>query len=91
MLPLLPLAAGLFAGAAAIGLLRSERARAALKRAEDRLRGAGKATPAAASEEPIPPAKAKPARKTTRRAAAAKPATTRGTRKSAKAKTGAAS
>lgn len=92
MLPLLPLAAGLFAGAAAIGLLRSAPARAAITRAKDRLRGAGKAAPAAASDETVPPAKAKPARKAARRTAAATPAAPRGgTRKSGKAKAGAAS
>lgn len=101
MLPLLPFAAGLFAGAAAIGLLRSERARAALNRAEDSLRSAGKSGLAAARRAPAATtqqaaaaqapaaslAKPKPARK-----AAAKPATPRGVaRKSAKAKAGAVS
>lgn len=106
MLPLLPFAAGLFAGAAAIGLLRSERARAALNRAEDSLRSAGKSGLAAARRAPAATtqqaaaaqapaaslAKPKPARKAPRRKAAAKPATPRGVaRKSAKAKAGAVS
>lgn len=106
MLPLLPFAAGLFAGAAAIGLLRSERARAAINLAEDSLRSAGKSglaairrMPAATTQQAAAaqataasPAKPKPARKAPRRTAAAAPATPRsGTRKSAKAKAGAAS
>lgn len=100
MLPLLPFAAGLFAGAAAIGLLRSERARVALDRTQHKLRSAGKSGLAAVGPAPAATAqgtpaasaaKPRPARKAARRTPAAKPATPRGgTRKPAKAKIGTA-
>lgn len=41
MLPILPFAAGLIAGAAAVGLLRSERARAEAAKLQEGLREAG--------------------------------------------------
>lgn len=120
MLPLLPFAAGLVAGAAAVSMLRSERARAGLAQAQDALRSATESglaalkrssatvkqgfsageAPAQTAAEAAAPAAPKAAKGGARKAPprkkaatpAAKPATGRGgTRRSAKAKRGAAS
>lgn len=87
MLPLLPFAAGLAVGAAAVGMLRSERARAGIEKAQQSLRNATNAGTAmmqrsteavrhhfaAESATAEPAVKAKPVR-ASRSKTAAKPA-----------------